>query len=54
MEYVTVRSYDGKLVRVEASKKDEYLRTQEKIKSLIKSGKSLEEIKEIMKNDGKL
>lgn len=54
MEYVTVRSYDGKLVRVEVSKKDEYLRTQEKIKYLIKSGKSLEEIKEIMKDDGKL
>ena len=32
MEYVIVKSYDGKLVRVPVEKKDKYLQAQEKIK----------------------
>ena len=50
MEYVLVKSYDGKLVRVELDKKDNYLKTQEIIKELLESGKSIEEIKEIIKD----
>ena len=48
MEYVTVKSYDGKLVRIEIDKKDEYLKTQEHIKKLLDSGKSKEEVKKII------
>ncbi len=48
MEYVTVKSYDGKLVRIEIDKKDEYLKTQEQIKKLLDSGKSKEEVKKII------
>lgn len=54
MEYVTVKSYDGKLVRVELDKKDNYLKTQDSIKKLLESGKTEEEIKEILKDDGRL
>ena len=50
MDYVTLKSYDGKLVRVPEEKKDEYLRNQEKIKMYLSEGKSIKEIKEILKN----
>lgn len=51
MDEVTVKSYDGKMVRVPLEKKEEYLRNQEKIKSYLSSGKTIEEIKDIMKNE---
>ena len=47
---VTLKSYDGKLVRVPEEKKEEYLRNQERIKMYLDEGKSIEEIKEILKN----
>lgn len=50
MEYVMLMSYDGKMVRVPLEKKEEYLKNQKKIKSLIDKGKSIDEIKEILKN----
>lgn len=43
-EYVILKSYDNKLVRVPILKKDEYLKTQEYIKHLLKQGKTKEEI----------
>ena len=46
---ITLKSYDGKLVRVPEGKKEEYLRNQERIKMYLDEGKSLEEIKEILK-----
>lgn len=46
---ITLKSYDGKLVRVPEDKKEEYLRNQERIKMYLDEGKSLEEIKEILK-----
>ena len=50
MEYVTLKSYDGKMVRVPLEKKDEYIRNQKLIKMYIEEGKGIEEIKEILKN----
>ena len=45
---VIVKSYDGKLVRIPLSKKEEYLKKQEEIKFLLKSGKSKEEVLKII------
>lgn len=50
MEYVTLKSYDGKMVRVPLGKKDEYVRNQKIIKMYLEQGKRIEEIKEILKN----
>lgn len=50
MEYITLKSYDGKMVRVPYEKKEEYLQNQNKIKSLIKEGKNIDEIMELLKN----
>ena len=50
MEYITVESYDGKMVRVPMDKKEEYLRKQKQIKMYLEQGKDIEEIKEILKN----
>ena len=50
-EYVTLKSYDEKLVRVPVEKKEEYLRNQEIVKGFLAEGKSIEEIKEILKNN---
>ncbi len=50
MEYITLKSYDGKMVRVPYEKKEEYIRNQNKIKKLIEQGKNIDEIKEILKN----
>ena len=47
MEYITLKSYDGKMVRVPIEKKEEYIRNQEKIKIYLEQGKTIEEIKEI-------
>ena len=52
MDYVTVESYDGKLVRVLDNKKEEYIRNQERIKVYLEQGKTIEEIKELLKNNG--
>lgn len=50
MEYVTVLSHNGKMVRVPLEKKDEYIRNQKLIKMYLEQGKGIEEIKEIIKN----
>ena len=50
MEYVTVASYDWKMVRVQIYKKEEYIRKQKQIKMYLEQGKDIEEIKEILKN----
>ena len=50
MEYITLKSYDGKMVRVPYEKKEKYLQNQNKIKSLIKEGKNIDEIMELLKN----
>ena len=51
MEYVTLESYDGKMVRVPVDKKAEYIKTQQKIRVYIEEGKTKEEIKELLKNE---
>ena len=51
--YVTLKSYDGKLVRVPEDKKEEYIRNQERIKAYLNEGKSFEEIKELLNNEQK-
>lgn len=50
MEYVTLKSYDGKMVRVPLEKKDEYIRNQKLIKMYLEQGKGIDEIKELIKN----
>ena len=47
---ITVKSYDGKMVRIPEDKKEEYERNQKLIKMYIEKGKTKEEIKEILKN----
>ena len=51
MEYVTLKSYDGKMVRVPFEKKDEYIRNQRIIKACIEQGKGLKEIRETLKDE---
>ena len=50
MEYVTLKSYDGKMVRVPLEKKEEYIRNQKLIKMYLEQGKEIDEIKELIKN----
>ena len=50
---ITVKSYNGKMVSIDEDKKEEYLRNQERIKRYIKEGKTIEEVKEIMKNESR-
>ena len=50
MSDITVKSYDGKMVRIPEEKREEYLRNQERIKMYLEEGKTKEEIKEMMKN----
>lgn len=50
MRYVTVKSYDDKLVRIPEYKKDEYLELQRLIKSYLNEGKTIEEIKKLIKD----
>lgn len=47
-DMVTLKSYDGKLVRIPLDKKDEYLKRQEEIKELLKSGKTKQDILRII------
>lgn len=47
-DIVTVKSYDGKLVRVPLSKKEEYLNKQKEIKILLDNGKTQEEVLRII------
>ena len=47
-EKVTIKSYDGKLVRVLLSKKEEYLNKQKEIKRLLDIGKTQEEVLRII------
>ena len=49
MEYITVKSYDGKIVRIPAEEKEEYLKNQNLIKKYLDEGKNYKEILEIMK-----
>lgn len=52
-EYILTKDYNGEIVRIEKDKFKEYSRVQKKIKSLIKEGKSFDEIKEILSKEGK-
>ena len=53
MKFVSLKAYDGTIVRVEESKIEIFKAQQEKIKLLLNEGKSVEEIKEILKNSNK-
>ena len=46
---VTVKSYDGKMVRVPEKKVEEYLRNQKLIKKYVDEWLSIEEIKVLLK-----
>lgn len=48
---ITVKSYDGKMVKIPEEKKEEYERCQELIRQYLKEGKTEEEIKELLKNE---
>lgn len=50
MSYITVKSYDGKMVRIPEEKREEYLRNQKRIKMYLEEGKTKEETKELMEN----
>ena len=47
---ITVKSYDGKMVRIPEEKKEEYERNQKLIKMYIEQGKTKKEIKELLNN----
>lgn len=47
---ITLKSYDGKMVRVPEEKIEEYERNQTLIKMYKEQGKTKEEIKELLKN----
>ena len=53
MKYVSLKAFDGTIVRVEESKVKDFLVRQEKIKSLLEQGKTIEEIMDILKNSNK-
>lgn len=53
MKYISLKAFDGTIVRVKDTKAKEFIDTQEKIKQLLKEGKDLKEIKEILKKDNK-
>ena len=48
---VTVKSYDGKLVRIPEEKVEEYLENQRLIKKYLDDGMNIEEIKVLLKMD---
>lgn len=50
-EYVFLKSYDDKIVKVPIDKKDEYLRNQKLIKQYLEEGKNLREILSLMRKD---
>ena len=50
MGEITIKSYDGKMVRIPEEKKDEYIKIQNQIKEYLEQGKTKNEIKEIIKN----
>ncbi len=45
---ITVKSYDGKLVRIPEEKKEEYEKNQKLIKMYLEQGKTKEEIKKLL------
>lgn len=53
MKYISLKAFDGTIVRVKENKVDEFIAYQEKIKNLLKEGKSIKEINEILKNNNK-
>jgi len=50
MDYVMLKSYDGKLVKVNIEQKDEYLRKQKLIKKYLDMGKTKKEVIELIKS----
>lgn len=50
-EFVTLKSYDGKLVSVPIKKKEKYIETQQRIQKLIKDGKNTQEILKLLEVD---
>ncbi|MGN1358308.1 MAG: hypothetical protein ACI4WU_02955 [Bacilli bacterium] len=53
MQYVTVKSYDGKMVRIPVNKKEEYLEKQRLIKQYINQGLKISEILNLLDNGDK-
>lgn len=51
MELVLVKSYDGTMVKVPKDKVKEYLNQQTLIKKYLKEGKSIAEIKILLKEN---
>ena len=51
MELVLVRSYDGTVVKIPKDKAKEYLAKQALIKKYLEEGKSIAEIKKLLKED---
>lgn len=51
--YVTVKSYDGKMVRIPVNKKEEYLEKQRLIKQYINQGLKINEILKLLDNGDK-
>ena len=47
---ITVKSYDGKMVRIPEEKKEVYERNQKLIKMYTEQGKTKKEIKELLNN----
>ncbi len=45
---ITVKSYDGKLVRIPEEKKEEYEENQRRIKMYLERGKTKEEIRKLI------
>ena len=48
---LTLKSYDGNMVKVPEEMKDKYLRSQDKIKRYLEQGKTKEEIKKLLKKE---
>ena len=48
---IIVRSYDGKMVNIPEEKKEDYLKTQKEIQMYIEQGKTIDEIKELLKEN---
>lgn len=47
--FVSVKSYDGTIVRIPKEKIKEFKANQEKIKDMLNKGKSIEEIKVLIR-----
>lgn len=53
MKYVSMKAFDGTIVRVEESRIIQFKIQQEKIKALLNEGKKIEDIQKILKDNNK-